>query len=78
MDLAWAQKRAQLVYCKGKMRGMPAVVEELLLRWINDCEEMLKSAEAKAAPPPGMDGPPPPPGDMGPPPGPPMPMPAAA
>lgn len=82
MDLAWAQRRAQLVYCKGKMRGMPAVVEELLLRWISDCEEMLKASEPKPSPAPLMGPPSPPPGDMGPPPPmppeSPMPMPAAA
>lgn len=90
MDLAWAQRRAQNIYNKGKLRGIPVVVEELLLRWISDCEEMLKPPPAPPGPPP-MPGPPPgppmpPPGDMGPPPppdmgppqGPPMPMPAAA
>ena len=91
MDLAWAQRRAQNIYNKGKLRGIPVVVEELLLRWISDCEEMLKPP-APPPPPPGPPmtpgpppgGPMPPPGpDMGPPPPPdmgppPMPPPAAA
>lgn len=76
MDLAWSQRRAQMIYCRNKLHGMPRVVEDLLLRFMSDCQQMLKLAQPPAPAPgpdpmgaPPMDAPP-----MQPPPAAPMPM----
>lgn len=94
LNLEWAMARAQRTFCKLKLTGMPPVVEELLLRWISDCKEMLTppappmpmpgdmpppGAGPMTPPPPGPPGPPMPPGpEMGPPPPMAPPMPMAA
>ena len=63
IDLAWAARRAQQRLNKGETDGMPEGNQELLRRFVSDCEALI----AKANPPPaGPDGQLPPPPPVGP------------